>query len=392
MIELARQRRLASALLAGALVVGGCTGKSTQMAGSDAAAGAGGAPAIASGGAPGAGGGATGAGGAGWAATGGVGGGAAARSTLDIHWIDVEGGAATLLVAPTGESLLVDAGFPGNDDRDVDRVLAALATAGVTRLDHVITTHYHTDHVGGVTALASRFTVGRFIDHGPTVEGGSLFSGYMTAIAGRTRVIARPGDRFQLGEVEILILTAAGEVIDPPPTGSGANALCAGAAMMDERPTDENPQSVGFVARFGSFDFLDLGDLTWQVEDRLVCPTNRVGMVDLYQVSHHGLGISNSPQLVHAVAPVVAVMNNGATKGGETAAFDVLRTSPGLEALYQLHRSMNTDAAHNSEEALIANVSTSPDGAYGLRAQVARDGTFTITNGRTGQGRTFQAR
>lgn len=383
MIEPVRPRCLASAILAGALVVGGCSGKSAQMPGSDAAAGTGGAPA-------GAGGGATGA--AGRAGTGGLGGGAAGRSTMDIHWIDVEGGAATLLVAPTGESLLVDAGFPGNNDRDVERVLAALATAGVTRLDHVITTHYHTDHVGGVTALASRFTVGRFIDHGPTVEGGSLFSGYMAAIAGRTRVIARPGDRFQLGEVEVLILTAAGEVIDPPPTGSGANAECAGAAMMDERPTDENPQSVGFVARFGSFDFLDLGDLTWQVEDRLVCPTNRVGTVDLYQVSHHGLGISNSPQLVHAVAPLVAVMNNGATKGGETAAFDVLRASPGLEALYQLHRSMNTDAAHNSEEALIANLSTSPDGAYGIRAQVARDGTFTITNERTGQERTFQAR
>jgi competence protein ComEC len=354
-------------------------------------AGVGGRGGNGGGGGAGRGGAAGGGAGTGGAGTGGAAGGVA-RPTLDIYWIDVEGGAATLLVAPSGQSLLVDAGFPGNGDRDVNRVVDVLTNqARITQLDYVVTTHYHTDHVGGVTALARRFPVTRFLDHGPSVESGALFSDYMAAIAGKTRTIVRPGDRLSLGELEIIFATSAGEVVDPPLPTAVANPGCAGGTTMPERPTDENAQSVGFVARFGSFDFVDLGDLTWQVELRLACPMNRIGLADLYQVSHHGLAISNAPQLVHSLAPLVAVINNGATKGGERATSDTVFASPGIQDVWQVHRATSANARNTAEE-LIANITTSPDAAHFIRASVTRGGAFTLTNGRTGAARTYQAR
>ncbi|MES1205816.1 MAG: MBL fold metallo-hydrolase [Pseudomonadota bacterium] len=313
-------------------------------------------------------------------------------TTFDIYWIDVEGGGATLLVAPSGQTMLVDGGFPGNNDRDVNRVLKVIdEQVHATKLDYVVTTHYHGDHVGGVTALASRFPVGQFMDHGPSVEGGSTYNNYVAAIAGKTRVVVKPGDRLQMGALDVLFVASAGELIDPLPTAI-ANPHCAGAAQMAERPTDENPLSVGLLARFGSFDFLDLGDMTWAVEDRLACPTNRIGPVDLLQVSHHGLDLSSAPQLVHSLAPLVAVMNNGATKGGAPASFDTFKSAPGLLDLWALHRAVNNDAAHNAADALIANISTAPDGAYFVKAAVSSDGSFAVTNARTGETRAYRAR
>ncbi len=317
-------------------------------------------------------------------------GGATGQSTLDIYFIDVEGGAATLMVSPSGQTLLVDAGNPG--DRDVTRVLNVLNNqARVTRLDYVVTTHFHSDHVGGVTALASRFPVGQFMDHGPSIEGGALYNDYVAALAGKTRVMVRPGDRLQLGDVDIIFVSAGGQLVDALPTAT-ANPLCTGAPQMPERPTDENPQSVGFVARFGTFDFVDLGDLTWAVENRLACPTNRIGPADLLQVSHHGLEISSAPQLVHALAPLVALMNNGPTKGGAVATFDTLKASPGIQDIWTLHRAINNDAAHNAVEALCANITTSPDGAHFVKASVARDGSYTLTNARNNEMRTYRSR
>lgn len=379
----------------GGAVVGGIGGTSVGSGGAAGGSGVAGGSASGSGGRASGGGGGTGTGGG---ASGGAGGGAAGgagaagRTTLDIYWIDVEGGAATLLVSPSGQTLLVDGGNPGNSDRDVNRVLSVINNqARVTRLDTVVTTHFHGDHVGGITALASRFPVGQFLDHGPSVEGGATYNDYVAAIAGKTRVIVKPGDRLQLGEVDLVFVSAAGQLIDPLPTAT-ANPYCAGAPQMPERPTDENPQSVGFVARFGTFDFVDLGDLTWAVEDRLACPTNRIGPIDLLQVSHHGLEISSSPQLVHGLGPLVAVINNGATKGGAASTFDTLKGSPGIQDIWQLHRAINNDAAHNTVDALIANISTSPDSGYFVKASVARDGSYVLTNARNAETRTYRSR
>jgi len=337
-------------------------------------------------------GGSSGASGGGATPAGGAGGSPAGRTTFDIYWIDVEGGGATLLVSPSGQTMLVDGGFPGSNDRDVNRVLKVInEQVRVARLDYVVTTHFHGDHVGGITALASRFPVGQFMDHGPSIEGGSAYNDYVAAIAGKTRVIVKPGDRLPLGPLEVIFVASAGQLIGPLPTAT-ANPFCADAPQMAERPTDENPLSVGFVARFGAFDFLDLGDMTWAVEDRFACPMNRVGPVDLLQVSHHGQDLSSAPQLVHALAPLVAVMNNGATKGGAASTFDTLKASPGLLDLWTLHRAVNNDAAHNAAEALIANLSTAPDGAYFVKAAVSPDGAFTVTNGRTGETRAYRSR
>jgi competence protein ComEC len=308
---------------------------------------------------------------------------------LRIYWIDVEGGAATLIVAPTGETILVDAGWAG--DRDPNRIVTVLKNeAQAKQLDYMITTHYHADHVGGVPTLAGLFPIARFVDHGDTVEPGATFNSYL-AVANTARTIVKPGDNLTFGDVELTFVTAAGQVVDPPLPGAMPNATCAGATMKADVAGAENPMSVGFVLRFGKFDFIDLGDLTWNAEQKLMCPTNRVGLVDLYQVNHHGLDLSSSPQLVHALAPAVVVMNNGATKGGAPGAFDVLRASPGLQDLWSLHRVTANDAQHNAEEALTANVAA-PDAAHGIKAVVLSDGTYTLTNARNGTSRTYMSR
>ena len=308
---------------------------------------------------------------------------------LRIDWIDVEGGAATLIVAPTGETILVDAGWAGA--RDPDRIVTVLKNeVQAKQLDHMITTHYHADHVGGVPTLAGLFPIAHFVDHGDTVEPGAAFNSYLT-VANAARTIAKPGDKLTFGDVELTFVTAAGQVVDPPLPGAIPNTHCVGAMMKSDVAGAENPMSVGFVLRYGKFDFVDLGDLTWNVEQKLMCPTNRIGLVDIYQVSHHGLDLSSSPQLVHGLAPTVAVMNNGAMKGGAAAAFDVLRASPGLQDLWALHRVTANDAQHNADEALTANIAT-PDAAHGIKAVVLSDGSFTLTNARNGMSRTYMSR
>jgi beta-lactamase superfamily II metal-dependent hydrolase len=308
---------------------------------------------------------------------------------LRIQWIDVEGGAATLIVAPTGETILVDAGWAG--DRDPNRIVTVLKNeVQAKQLDYMITTHYHADHVGGVPALAGLFPITRFLDHGDTVEPGAAFNSYL-AVANAARTIVKPGDKLTFGAVELTFVTAAGQVVDPPLPGATPNAACAGATMKSDVAGAENPMSVGFVLRYGKFDFVDLGDLTWNAEQKLMCPTNRIGPIDLYQVNHHGLDLSSSPQLVQGLAPSVAVMNNGATKGGAAAAFDVIRASPGLQDLWALHRVTANDAQHNADEALTANVATA-DAGFGIQGVVLSDGTYTLTNARNGTSRTYMSR
>jgi hypothetical protein len=181
-------------------------------------------------------------------------------------------------------------------------------------------------------------------------------------------------------------------VIDPPLAGSKANPKCPATSTPNMDGGAENGQSLGFIARFGNFSFLDLGDLTWDIEQTLMCPTNRIGTVDLFQVSHHGQDFSNSPQLVHALSPVVAVMNNGASKGGGTGTFETLKSSPGIQDIWALHQVTANDAAHNAEAALTANLSGGQDAANYIKAVIAPNGSYTLTNGRTGMSKTYAAR
>jgi beta-lactamase superfamily II metal-dependent hydrolase len=324
-------------------------------------------------------------------------------NSLLIYAIDVEGGQATLLVdTKTHASLLVDTGWramsPSDDaGRDAGRIQAAMADAGITRIDHVLVTHFHVDHVGGVPELAKRVPIGEFLDHGENREDSDItrhdYAAYLKAIQGKSRRIVHPGDTIDLPGLTAIVITADGEHIaaDPRVLGSGVkptpNPNCAAEPKWDLDDT-ENPRSTGVLIRFGKFRFLDLGDLTKAREIPLVCPDNLIGTVDLYLVNHHGMNLSNSKAFVDAIHPRVAIMDNGAHKAGSPEAWQTVHESPGLQDLWMLHTAEGSDAAHNSPDALIANLKGGSDGNW-LKVVAAPDGSFTVTNARTGQTKTY---
>jgi beta-lactamase superfamily II metal-dependent hydrolase len=312
---------------------------------------------------------------------------------LRIYSIDVEGGQSTLLVSPSGASLLVDTGWPGNNGRDADRIQAAMRDAGITRIDHLLITHYHVDHVGGVPELAKRVPIGEFLDHGPNREDSAStrngYAAYLKAIDGRPHRVVHPGDTISVPGLSVVVLTADGQHIHAVPgITPQPNPYC---ATERQWPYDssENARSAGILVTYGKFRFLDLGDLTGQKEVALVCPNNPIGTIDLYLVTHHGMDLSNSRAIVDALHPRVAIMPNGAHKAGMPQAWQTVHDSPGLIDLWQLHTAENSDAAHNSPAALIANVAGSKqDGAY-LKVIASSNGDFSVTNTRTGETRHY---
>jgi competence protein ComEC len=316
--------------------------------------------------------------------------------TLDIYWIDTEGGAATLIVTPSGESLLVDTGNPGPADRDPKRIFDVAKMAGLNKIDILVITHYHSDHVGGAPALAKMIPIGKYYDHGESVEastpqGAKLFDAYK-ATAGGNRTVVKPGDHIPLRGVQVTVLTSNGEVIGKPLAGGAPNPLCKDA---QQKPPDttENQRSVGLLLTYGRFKFLDMGDLTWDKEMELACPVNKVGAVTLFQATHHGFygDYSGAPALVWALKPEVVVVNNGARKGLAANAYNTIAGIPGIEGIWQMHRSVANDDAHNTSEQMIANVDPSSDGHW-IKAVVEKDGKFTLTNGRNDFSKTYTAR
>jgi competence protein ComEC len=304
--------------------------------------------------------------------------------TLEIYYVDTEGGQATLFVSPSGESLLVDTGNPGG--RDTDRIQAAMADAGVKQIDHLVITHYHVDHVGGLQELVKRVPVKHFYDHGPTIETArEQVAGFQAAYAeiyGKaTHTVLKPGDKVPLAGVDWQIVAAAGNVIRtnlPGAPGAGRpNPYCADFKPKDIQTDLENGQSTSSVIAFGKFRTVDFGDLLWNVEGELMCPTNHIGTIDLYLTTHHGLDWSNSKVVVYALRPRVAVMNNGTRKGGQIEVFETLESSPGLEDLWQLHWSYNGMLEHNAPGRFIANVED-PATAAALIANPPVPGTSAL--------------
>ena len=316
---------------------------------------------------------------------------------LEIYFVDVEGGQATLFVTPAGQSLLIDTGWPGNNYRDADRIAVVAKLAGLTRIDYVLITHYHDDHVGGLPQLVSRIPIGTFIDHGPNTEldHGVTEHGYaeyqnILAIGGSKRILAHPGDILPIHGIMVRVISADGNLITDALPGAGKpNDFC---KFSEVRPEDhtENSHSLGTEISFGKLTILDLGDLTWDKEMQLMCPRNKVGHVDIYIVSHHGWYQSSSPALVDALHPRVAIMDNGATKGGSRSTLQTIAKAPGLETLWQLHFSVEGGPQDNAAGKYIANPEGTDAGNF-LELVGARDGSFEIVNSGTGFAQKYAA-
>jgi len=346
----------------------------------------------------------------------------APRTTLDIYIVDVEGGNAVLFVPPSGETVLIDSGNGGAAAaRDADRILAAAKDAGVTQIDHLITTHWHGDHFGGLAELASRIPIKQFIDHGASVQPAAAADEFLQKVypaiyAKGVHTIAKPGDKVTVAGLDWRIVTAAGEVLKSPlPGAGGPNPYCAATQPVAPDPT-ENAQSVGSFITFGRFRVAHLGDLTWNKEMDLMCPNNRLGTADLFIVSHHGQPISNSPALVHALQSRVGIINNGTRKGGQPEAMKIIHSAPGLEDLWQMHFSLLSGQEYTVPGMFIANLLDNQESsmpvtpmaapapgpgappppqhngtAYWIKVSAQTNGSFTVTNTRNGFSKTYAA-
>jgi beta-lactamase superfamily II metal-dependent hydrolase len=319
---------------------------------------------------------------------------AAAAQTLDIYFIDVEGGQSTLIISPAGESLLVDTGYAGNDGRDPGRVMAVAKAAGIKKIDYLLITHFHADHLGGAPELSKQIPIGTFVDHDTPPETTDPrviepFRAYAAVRASGRHLNARPGDRIAMKGLEVQVVSSATEIVSTPLAGGGQrNPLCEPAARPPNEPL-ENPRSTGVHLRFGRFRFLDLGDLSGTPLYSLFCPENRLGPVDVLLVPHHGGADVASPAMF-AAQPRVAIMNNGATKGGSPETFETLHqaaASRGLQDVWQVDKSSNAGARNFADER-IANLDERT--GHWIKVSASQDGAFTVTNGRTGEMKAYR--
>jgi beta-lactamase superfamily II metal-dependent hydrolase len=312
----------------------------------------------------------------------------AAPKTLDIYFIDVEGGAATLIVTPLGESLLIDSGFPG--ERDPARIAhVARDVAGLTQIDHYITTHWHRDHVGGIPQLSKLIPVKNYYDHGlpatlsPDIQP-ELVEAYRQIVQGKSLTL-KPGDLIKvrppvkyLPPLEIRVMAANGIVLGEH-RGAPQIKPCGPDFRPQAEDKSDNVNSVGILLSFGRFKFFDGGDLTWNIEDRLVCPKNLIGSVDVYQVDHHGADSSNNPVLIRALKPRVAVIDSGPRKGAEVHTFATLKSVPEIEAIYQLHRNVRTTEKDNAPAEFVANDEEACQGEF-IKLSVNPDGQSYVVS------------
>jgi len=354
----------------------------------------------------------------------------ASGKTLDIYFIDTEGGQATLYVSPSGQTLLVDTGNAG--ERDLGRILEVFNLAGVRQIDHMFLTHYHGDHYGSMPELSKRIPIRHFYDHGESVEKerpnvATFVKTYAEIVSSGVRTVVKPGDKITFAGTDLTVVTSGGNVLQTPlaqaPGAGRPNSACASFKERDESKVDpDNHQSAGFVMTYGRFRSINLGDFTWNREFKLMCPTNPIGTVDLYVTSHHGLDQSGSAALVHALQPRIAILNNGTRKGGHVQTYQILESSPGLEDVWQLHWSYWGGVEHNAPGVKIANIdepaqlaaivsgppaagqataAAPPAGAAGnanhapahyLKVTARTDGSFVVMNSRNGYSKAYAAR
>ena len=311
---------------------------------------------------------------------------------LEVFFVDVEGGKATLIVSPSGESLLIDAGYDGFNNRDANRIAEAARLAGVTRIDNLVITHYHGDHVGGVRQLAAKLPITNFFDHGPTVDDGErgerLYRAYEQIASRRGRRIrVDPGYTIPLKGMDVLVVAAGGRVLAAvSPVAGPRSPECAN--LRRDYSGSENAQSIGLLVTYGAFRLLDLGDLMGDTERQLVCPANQIGSVTVFVASHHGNDDANSPAVLYAIRPRVAILGNGVLKGGAPRTVETLHKTPGLEDIWQLHYSFLASMRHNAPLPFIANRDQDCIGRW-LKLTAQSDGSFTVYNAGTGFQKTY---
>jgi competence protein ComEC len=298
--------------------------------------------------------------------------------SLEIFFIDVEGGQSTLIVSPSGQSLLIDAGYTDFSGRDADRIDDAARAAHIKRIDYVLITHHHSDHEGGVPNLLERREVGEFFDPGPSVEtsAGQLrtYKAYEEAMTKQQRTVIKAGDTIPVKGLNITVVVAAGAHIEG---GGEANPYCSGI-VPEKNELAENARSAGVVVEYGKFRFADFGDLTPNKETALLCPENRVGKIDLFLADHHG---GETSKAIYGMAPRVAIMNNGPHKGADPKGWKTVEASPGLEDLWQLHYAVANGEAANVRDPFIANLEEHGSGNY-LKVTAEASGAFTVYNPR----------
>jgi beta-lactamase superfamily II metal-dependent hydrolase len=320
-------------------------------------------------------------------------------SPLQIYVVDVEGGKATLIVAPSGESMLVDTGNVGDGARrDAERILAAIGDARVRQIDYLVITHWHRDHFGGLSELADRIPIRAFIDHGanvqPAPEADSfLRDTYPRLHENKRHAVVKPGDLIPIAGLDVRVVSSAGATIAKPLPGGGApNPYC--SATRPDADPGENRQAIGLRIDHGYFRLVDLADLSTDQEFDLMCPNNPLGRADVFMVSHHAQPRSNHPMLVHAIEPRVAIANNGPRKGGQPEVMRAIYTAPGLETLWQLHTSTLSGPEYTAPGLFVANLEDQPhDGpAHWIKVVARMDGSFTVANSRNGFSKIYPAR
>ena len=344
-----------------------------------------------------------------------------AARPLTIYVVDVEGGNGVLFVSPSGESLLMDTGNAGAAaQRDAGRIMEAVRDAGLTQIDNLIITHWHGDHFGGLAEIAKQIPIKHYWDHGPNVQPGQAADDFLKNVyadlsSKAQHTVAKPGDKIPLGATNVTVVISAGVPIAPM-KGNGAgqrNPECANFQPIDNNM--EDPMSVGILVSYGKFRALHLGDNTRNKEFELACPVNRIGTVDLMLGMHHGQSSSNSPVLVHAVRPRVAIVNNGTRKGGEPFSMQSMFSSPGLEDVWEMHFSLLSGQEFTVPGAFIANTIDQPESSmpigqwtpppqgqqappapvhngksYFIKVTAQQDGTFTVTNTRNNFSKTYR--
>jgi len=318
-----------------------------------------------------------------------------AAGTLDIYVIDVEGGKAMIVQNPSGQSMMIDGGM-GNA-RDLGRVVAVADELGIKQFDVFLITHYDVDHVGNVPSIYAKYPAKLLVDHGPLLPNPKLApinrkaaDAYVAFLPGKKRLTVKPGDRIPFKDVTISVVASNEAVLSKPLPGAGQpNSACPAVAPEAIR-NDDNAASIGALWQFGKFRMGDFGDLLQWAEIKLMCPNNPIGAVDLFMVSHHGLDRSNHPALVHGLWPKAAIVNNGERKGVSPAVVQALRSSPGLQDVWQLHYSVTAGAELNPPEQFLANMKAQDCPGHYIKVSARRDGSFTVTNSRNNFSKTYK--